>query len=681
MVSSTRVCWCFLCLGKLRDFRTFASHGYWNSFQPRSNDDECEALNPEIPVHSTFSSGSDIDNSIINVSDNDSVVSDNDSVSESEETSGPFDHLFRDTAAGDFESVDIDGSITTIEVVVLMLDLMTVHKLTDKSAEYAWKVLKVCMPNVDVSTFWTAKNIVKKHFKGYVQRIDICVNDCIAFWDAKHMPQLSSYKHSHRSKCPKCGEPRWLTEPHTKRNMSRKWVYFMPLAGFLSNIFRQPELVKHLLHDSGKFPSGHVRRSRGFWEKVNNNPHMNQDNRNLGLVAALDGVPYFKQKGRGGWPFIYRIANLPDGLSLLPVNCHMTMLSSAEFLSLQDNTRVIRTVREPKSLRPHMSILCDDLYLAYNKGHQIVDHSKLVDEPSRVFWLTCILLYVTGDWPGLALSCGWKHKGRRFCHYCEQEGVDCPEVNRTVATGHRKFLPSKHPFRTDPTFGDEVDDEEPEPSPRTDATVQTQGDANDNWTGFKNAAPHETTGIRYHSPLAYLYLFSLVWDICADFMHTNKVIVRDHLVGLIKGWRSVATPRLIQVPKDATKKEAKRITKQNESWRKAWSKTYVEVKEWAWDDTKQSIGDRRAARLAGHPGWIRANICPFGKASSLKFHDWVKFTESAEPYVMHDLLTKTTHRRGWSAALKALRLILQATSDVDGDDLPCSMQQLKLQVL
>ena len=60
----------------------------------------------------------------------------------------------------------------------------------------------------------------------------------------------------------------------------------------------------------------HVSKSRGFKEKVTDNPAMNKETRNVTLVGTTDGVPLFDDQHRGLWPFILRTTNLPDSLSM-----------------------------------------------------------------------------------------------------------------------------------------------------------------------------------------------------------------------------------------------------------------------------------------------------------------------------------------------------------------------------
>ena len=114
---------------------------------------------------------------------------------------------------------------------------------------------------------------------------------------------------------------------------------------------------------------GGILQSRGFKQKVLDNPDMNQDHRNLGLVGTTDGVPFFADQRRGAWPFVLRCANLPDTLSTHMSNCHLHMLAANEFwVNDPDAGMLRRKIRAPKSLHAHLSIITDDLLKVYKKG-------------------------------------------------------------------------------------------------------------------------------------------------------------------------------------------------------------------------------------------------------------------------------------------------------------------------
>ena len=93
---------------------------------------------------------------------------------------------------------------------------------------------------------------------------------------------------------------------------------------------------------------------------------MNDDNRNQTLIATCDGVPFFDDQRRGAWLFVLRHGNAPDGLSMHTSNAYMPILSANEHWELDKEAGVLRRrIRGPKTLRPHMSIITDDMIGAY----------------------------------------------------------------------------------------------------------------------------------------------------------------------------------------------------------------------------------------------------------------------------------------------------------------------------
>ena len=192
--------------------------------------------------------------------------SDEESDEESEEP-GLFDHLPHDGISMEeyVSGMELPG-ITTLEVVCIMLDWMTTNKIHDTGAEDIWRRLRLFLPTVAMPTFEEARNLVKKHKAMRIQRIEICTNDCIAYWDCKNIPEMSDYKHSHRSKCPECNEPRWVSKGG--RLMPRKVVYFTPIGPWLQDLYRRTDLVPFLFSDADGHPEGHITRSRGYKQKV-----------------------------------------------------------------------------------------------------------------------------------------------------------------------------------------------------------------------------------------------------------------------------------------------------------------------------------------------------------------------------------------------------------------------------
>ena len=100
-------------------------------------------------------------------------------------------------------------------------------------------------------------------------------------------------------RCPKCGLGRYVVDPQDNSLRPAKVFFFFPVASYIRSLFARPDVVTHLYHDPDGRPESHTFRSRGFKKKIIDNPHMNTDHRNLGLVATTDGVPFFDDQRRG----------------------------------------------------------------------------------------------------------------------------------------------------------------------------------------------------------------------------------------------------------------------------------------------------------------------------------------------------------------------------------------------
>jgi hypothetical protein len=52
-----------------------------------------------------------------------------------------------------------------------------------------------------------------------------------------------------------------------------------------------------------------------------------------------------------------------------------------------------------------MTLFVDEILWGKTDGFRIVDHTKVLDDPDRVFWLKTVLLFWVGDYPGVGKSC------------------------------------------------------------------------------------------------------------------------------------------------------------------------------------------------------------------------------------------------------------------------------------
>jgi hypothetical protein len=171
-------------------------------------------------------------------------------------------------------------------------------------------------------------------------------------------------------------------------------MYYLPVRHFVQDCFKQADLVPHLRNDAVGAEPGSLKASRGWAEKMTNNPVMH-GRRDLAFVAQSDGVPYFKDKSlRSGTVASLRIANLPEAMSLQNRNTHMVALQPSVFLSWCPKKRKgVKVHKNPKNQAPLTTVLCDELYDLYARGLYVVDYSMADGTPGRVFLCRCCLLF------------------------------------------------------------------------------------------------------------------------------------------------------------------------------------------------------------------------------------------------------------------------------------------------
>jgi hypothetical protein len=346
-------CWCFHCAGRIVTRNTFVNHGRKQKPDPPRENPVVPLVSMPMPLvpQDVYEQGPFVPEH-----------------SSSEDSDQDIEGAFDLGPRGDEETTTGRGELTAREVTLLLLDWMATHKITDAASSDLWTLVTMLLPEgCDPITFNQVKLALKGAELKYVQRIELCPNDHVAFWNSKYLP--TPYRHAHRTRCPVCGADRVLTDPSDGSKRPAKVVYFFPVKPYLRSLWSRPDLAPYLLADRPDANEGDVKNSRGWKHKMVDNPVMNQDHRNLALIGTTDGVPFFDDQKRGAWPFVFRCANLPTTLSQHMANCHLSLLSANEFWEVDTDAHVLRrTVRGPKSLMPHLHIIVDDLLRAYTKG-------------------------------------------------------------------------------------------------------------------------------------------------------------------------------------------------------------------------------------------------------------------------------------------------------------------------
>ena len=117
--------------------------------------------------------------------------------------------------------------MTAQETVVMVLDWMAAHKVTDSAARDMWRICKVLLPKEVGDSYpgwWKMKETLRKYEVSAMERIDLCPNDCIAYWDSKNLLGNEVYRHAHRTKCPVCNTSRYVVDPKTGAKRPAKVV-------------------------------------------------------------------------------------------------------------------------------------------------------------------------------------------------------------------------------------------------------------------------------------------------------------------------------------------------------------------------------------------------------------------------------------------------------------------------
>ena len=395
--------------------------------------------------------------------------------------------------------------------------------------------------------------------------------------------------------------------------------------------------------------------------QVIDDPVMAADNRNIAVVGTTDGAPFFSDKHRGCWPFVFRVGNLPDALSFLTRNTHVALISANEYFSKDPKTgEIVRYVRGPKSLHPHMLIISDDLYFGYHTGYLIADWTIPRGVPGRVFCCRTTLLLWTGDYPALGKSSGMKHKGNRLCHWCE---IECPKdkaLQRQVVSQYRRFLRPRHQWRQQRWAGGT--ELRPQPPNRSHESILRDAQANQAHTGYKKDAPHKLTSVKEVCPLGYLFGFDLCWDFAPDLFHIVEGLFQSHIVPLMKGER---TPKKPQRTGNMASTEWKKIKQRFEAEKSL-------VASWVLPKSVRRILDTRTRYLGGETGWFGSGRAICKRTGSLKAYDWLKIAEGAWQYIFWGLYDDLPHKQeSLYALLAALSAIVGSCAHAtNADDAP-----------
>jgi hypothetical protein len=430
-------------------------------------------------------------------------------------------------------------------MVSLMFDWMGQTKATWVSAQAVWAMMALVCKDATVPQFGKVKQLCKDYLNRRMERIDMCICGHVAYYDCTHpLLQAPEFQNQYETSCRKCGADRYLPP---RRLANGRWApqkavkefFYQPVQFWLQDMFRTPDNAPHLANDGGG-PPGSVRKSHGYKRKVLDNPVMNQDHRNQGLIATADNIPCGKNKNssRSVCPCMIR-TTMKDALGLNIANAHLFALVPDQHWVLNLVTGRLRRKKKKTSWLTCVLVrLVDELLTGYHTGFPTIDHSLPRGHPSRKFMLHVLLLFWCGDWPGINEAAGTMSAGRCCCHWCQQRFVYNMALKRFTFCDFGDFLGPDDPLRR-PADG-------PTPLPKTHHQMCLDAEASEAFTGKFEAETHPRfqSGVCWACPLAYLPFFDMVWDFMADWMHISEGYFKEHLIPLLKGKRKPTHPLL-----------------------------------------------------------------------------------------------------------------------------------------
>ena len=187
---------------------------------------------------------------------------------------------------------------------------------------------------------------------------------------------------------------------------------------------------------------------------------------------------------------------------------------------------------------------------------------------------------------------------------------------------------------------------------------------------FKKNSPYKKTGVKEVSPLRWLPLFDLIWDILPDLMHIITGIWKRHFLDMLKGNR-----------KPAQAKQRKSWTKEENAKLEAdHKKCLEELQTWTLTKEEGATLDARSRSLGGESTWIRSNLEVYSHGGVLTAHDWMQLVQCAGVYLFANLLPNDERRMDAACSLlRACNKILTLTSAFNSENREV-IDQLKLEV-
>ncbi|XP_057443879.1 uncharacterized protein LOC130736038 [Lotus japonicus] len=342
-----------------------------------------------------------------------------------------------------------------LSFIMRLFQMKCVYGWSNNSFDSLIKLLVEALPegNVLPNSMYEVRKIIKDLGLDYV-KIDACVNDCILFRGGEY---------ENLDKCPICGESRWQ-ENKKKNVVPNKVVRYFPIKPRLQRLFMSKQIADDMKwHKHKRIDDGVMRHPADSltWKRFDDDHEdFSSDPRNVRLGLASDGFNPFgiMSTAYSVWPVVLIPYNLPPWLCMKQPNIILTLLISG-----------------PKSpgidIDVYLQPLIDDLKELWDAGIETYDASS-----RQNFQLRAALLWTINDFPAYAMLSGWSTKGKLACPCCHSETSSCrlKYGRKQCYMGHRRFLPTQHPWRMKKSPFDNTREVRVAPEPLTGDQVIAQ---------------------------------------------------------------------------------------------------------------------------------------------------------------------------------------------------------------
>ncbi|XP_058776589.1 uncharacterized protein LOC131650901 [Vicia villosa] len=305
-----------------------------------------------------------------------------------------------------------------LSFIMRLFQMKCLYGWSNTSLDSLLKLLAEAFPegNVLPSSIYEVKKIIKDLGLDYV-KIDACANDCILY---------RGKDYENLDECPICVKSRWK-ENTKKNNVPNKIVRYFPIKPRLQRLFMSKQIAQDMKwHKNKRIDDGILRHPADSltWKRFDDqHKFFSTDAHNIRLGLASDGFNPFGPTSPGNDIDVY--------------------------------------------LQP----LIDDLKELWDVGIETYDASS-----SSNFQLHAALLWTINDFPAYGMLSGWSTKGSLACPCCNKETISChlKYSFKQCYMGHRRFLPTNHPWRNNKSSFDNTREVRHAPQPLTGDDVIAQ---------------------------------------------------------------------------------------------------------------------------------------------------------------------------------------------------------------